>query len=222
MNVDNELEVWREQWQSDTTVPPDLRRTVERQSRFMKIGLIADILVTITIGGAAIGWAVRAPQPGIVLLAVATWLFIGMAWTFTLTINRGAWSPSAHSTAAFVDLSVRRCRGRLTAVWFGAGLFVLQLVFCLGWIYRNSAAHRQPLPTWLFFGSTSIDIVWVCSAAFFGFLIWYRRRKRAELASLLDVLEQVTEAAPIRPRWPRPEGARGLRRGKRNRGGTGG
>ncbi len=58
MNVDNELEVWRRQWQSDTTVPLDLRRKVERQSRFMKIILFADILVTITIGGAA-GWAVQ-------------------------------------------------------------------------------------------------------------------------------------------------------------------
>ena len=49
MNVDTELEVWRQQWQSVTTVPLDLRRKVERQSLFMKIAILADLLVTITI-----------------------------------------------------------------------------------------------------------------------------------------------------------------------------
>jgi hypothetical protein len=44
MNVDTELEFWRQQWQSGTTVPLDLRRKMERQSRFMKINLIGEIL----------------------------------------------------------------------------------------------------------------------------------------------------------------------------------
>jgi hypothetical protein len=187
MNVDTELEVWRQQWQSGTTVPPDLRRKVERQSRLMKIALLGDILVTITIGGATTGWAIRSPHPEIVLLAVATWVFIAVAWTFTLTVNRGKWSPSAQDTAAFVDLSVRRCRGRLAAVWFAAGLFVFQIVFVLGWVYRNSPVHRQPLLTWLLFGSIPIDIVWMCTVAFFVFLAWYRRRKRAELNYFLGL-----------------------------------
>jgi hypothetical protein len=228
MNIDIELEAWRQQWQSGATVPLDLRRRVERQSRFMKIALIGDILVTITIGGATTGWAFRSPQPDIVLLAVATWVFIATAWTFTLTVNRSNWSPSAQDTAAFVDLSVRRCRGRLSAIWFAAGLFVFQIVFVLGWVYRNSPAHRQPLLTWLFFGSIPIDVVWLCTLAFFAFLVWYRRRKRTELASLLSLREQMTDAAAdignkpqikswILRNWPRLGGARGVRRSKRNR-----
>ena len=63
MNVDTELETWRRQWQSGITVPLDLRKKVERQSRFMKIALMGDILVTITIGGARTDWAIRSPQP---------------------------------------------------------------------------------------------------------------------------------------------------------------
>jgi len=195
MNMDTELEAWRRQWQSGATVPLDLRRRVERQSRFMKIALFGDILVTIVIGGAAAGWAFRSPQPDIVLFAVATWVFIATAWIFTLTVNRGNWSPSAQDTAAFVDLSVRRCRGRLSAIWFAAGLFLFQSVFVLGWVYRNSPAPRQPLWTWLFFGSIPIDVVWLCTLAFFAFLVWYRRRKRTELAGLLSLREQMTDAA---------------------------
>lgn len=189
MSVDTELEVWRQQWQSDTTVPLDLRRKVERQSLLMKFALLADILVTITIGGATIGWSVRSPQPENVLLAVATWIFIATAWTFSLTVNRGAWAPSAQETAAFVALSVRRCRGRLLAVWFAAGMYLFQMVFVLGWVYHNSQAHRQSLFTWLLFGSIPVDIVWLSTVGFFGFLVWFRRKKRAELAYLLSLQE---------------------------------
>ena len=189
MNVDAELEFWRQQWQSGTTVPLDLRRKVERQSRFMKIALLMEILVTVTIGGATIGWAVLSPQPKSILLAVETWIYIATAWTFSLSRNRGAWAPSAQDTAAFVALSVRRCRSRLAAVWFAAGMYLFQIVFVLGWVYRNSPAHRQSLFSWLLFGSIPIDIVWLCTVAFFGFLVWFGRRKRAELAYLLGLQE---------------------------------
>jgi len=46
MNADTELDMWREQWQSETAIPADLRRKVERQSRAMKLGVINAILVT--------------------------------------------------------------------------------------------------------------------------------------------------------------------------------
>ncbi len=190
MNIDSELDLWRRQWQSETAVPLDLRRKVKRQSRFMKIVLLADILVTIGIGGGAIAWAVRSPQPDILLLAVVTWLFISAAWAFSFTVNRGAWSAAALDTAAFLDVSIRRCRGRLAAVRFGAGLFLCEIAFCLGWIHHHAPHHRTPLLPWLLFSSLFIDIVWLCTLAFFAFLFWYRRKKRAELAWLLGLQGQ--------------------------------
>jgi hypothetical protein len=194
MNVDTELDVWRRQWQSDTTVPLDLRRRVERQSRFMKLNLIGEILVTIIFGGTITEWAARSPGAGLTLLAVGTWVYIAVAWTFGLIVNRGDWSPSAQNSAAFIDLSVRRCRGRLAAVRFAAGMFLFQLAFILAWVYHYSPARSTSFLTWLFFGSIPIDIVWVCTAAFFGFLVWYRRRKRAELAYLLHCKAEGSQA----------------------------
>jgi hypothetical protein len=47
MSMDTELETWRREWQSETAVPADLRRRVERQSRWLKVGIAADILVTV-------------------------------------------------------------------------------------------------------------------------------------------------------------------------------
>ena len=182
MNLDTELDVWRREWQSETAVPADLRRRVERQSRWLRIGIAADILVTVLIGGGVLVLAARSPLPDMLLLAAVTWSFIAAAWAFRLTITRGLWSPSAVNTAAFVDLSIKRCRAQLAATLFGAGLFVCEMVFCLGWIYRHSAP-RPPLVAWLF-GSITNILVWLFSLAFFAFLAWYRRKKRAELAWL--------------------------------------
>ena len=187
MSLDTELETWRRAWQSDAPVPPDLRRRVERQSRWMKIGTAADILVTVVIGGGVIAMAARSPQPAMLLLAGVTWTFIAAAWAFRLSISRGLWSPAAMDTAAFVDLSARRCRAQLKATLFGAGLYVCELTFCLGWIYRQSMPRVALLP-WLF-GSFSNGLVWLLTLAFFIFIARYRRKKRAELAWLLSLRE---------------------------------
>lgn len=187
MSPDNELDLWRRQWQSENAIPFNLRRRVERQSRLMRIALLADILVTIVIGGGSIAWALRSPQPDIAALAAATWLFLAAAWFFRFRISRGNWSPAAVDTASFIDLSIRRCRASLAAARFGAVLYAVQLAFCLGWIYHHAPQPKRPLLAWLFFGSLSIDIVWVATLAFFAGLIWHRRRKRAELAYLLEL-----------------------------------
>jgi hypothetical protein len=52
--------------------------------------------------------------------------------------------------------------------------------------------------TWLFFSSLRIDIVWLATLAFFGFLIWYRRNQRAELAHLVTLRAQISPSADER------------------------
>ena len=191
MNTDVELDIWREQWQAETAVPVSLRRSVERQSRWMKIGFIADTVVTLVMGGGSTAWALRSMDPDVVLVAAATWLFLAAAWAFVLLVNRGLWAPSALDTAAFVDLSVRRCQGTLTTTWFAAGLYVSEVAFGLGWGYKHSIQSRMTLWNWLWFSSLRIDIVWICTMAFFGAIVWYRRKKRVELARLLKLREEM-------------------------------
>lgn len=192
MNTDVELEIWQEQWQRDTAVPVNLRRSVERQSRLMKLGLLADTLVTIVMGGGATALAFLSSEPGVGLVAVATWLFLAAAWTFVLTANRGLWAPSALDTATFVDLSVRRCQSALTTIWFAGALFLCEVAFGLGWGYKHSVQGHTPLGNWLWFSSLRIDIVWICTVAFFGAMAWYRGKKRAELTSLLKLRGEMT------------------------------
>jgi len=190
MNADVELEIWREQWQTEETIPVDLRKKVEKQSRWMRIGVVGDIAVTVVIGGGSTAWTLMSKDSGITLVAVASWLFLGAAWTFVLTANRGLWSPSSLDTAGFVDLSIRRCRSALRAVWAACALFIVEIVFGLSWAYTYSNV-RPPLLKWLFFGSLRIDLVWLCTATFVGMVIWFRNKKRSELEELLRLREEI-------------------------------
>ena len=82
MKLDAELELWREQWQSSSESPvlTGLRKRVARESLYMRIMLMTDILVTAVIGGATLALAIRNPRPATIILAAATWLFITVAW----------------------------------------------------------------------------------------------------------------------------------------------
>ena len=113
MEPDPELESWRRQWQTDEVIPQDLRQRVERETRNLRHGIYAQIAVTVVMGGGAAGWAVVSQRPIAVALAAGIWLFIAIAWATSLGLTRDIARPSAATTAAFLDLSIQRCRRRL-------------------------------------------------------------------------------------------------------------
>jgi hypothetical protein len=184
MNLDLELETWRREWQSVSPVAPDLRKRVDRQSRLLKLALVADTLVTIGIGGGTAAWAIVSPQVDIVLLAVVTWILLGVAWAFRLRITRGNWGPASLDTSAFVAFLIARCRAQLAGIRFGAVLFAVNLSFSLAWVYRH-----QPRPRIAWFG-WPMDLVWLATLAFYIFLPWWNRRKMKELDWLLSLQAQ--------------------------------
>jgi hypothetical protein len=184
---DLELEAWREQWQAESKVPADLRRKVARGTRNMRLMLALEVLVTVTIGGGSILWAALVPRAEMFVLACAVWIFLAAAWSFAIVSRRGTWSPAALTTAEFVGLSIRRCRGRLAAMRFGVWLYFAEVVFCLAWLYRDPA-RRVPGPA-IVYG--------VVTPLFLMGLARYRRKTRAELASLLELQSQEAEPRPF-------------------------
>ena len=188
MNLDAELDLWREQWQSSSQAPllSDLRKRVARQSRGMRFALAGDILVTVSIGGGAVAWTVLDPRPETVILAGAIWVFIAIAWIFAILNRRGSWSPSAATTSAFVDLSIRRCRANLRTTTFGAALGFCELAFGLAWVF-----HEVSEPLWPFLTSIPLIIVWLCTLIFVASLLLYRKKKRADLAYLLTLQREL-------------------------------
>jgi hypothetical protein len=184
MKLDAELELWRDQWQASREAPEltGLSKRVARESLYMRIMLTADILVTVVIGGGTVALALRDPRPATAILATATWLFIAGAWIFGLSNRKNAWSPSASTTAAFLDLSIRRCRGSLRAVKFGAILYAVEMTFCLSWVIHESG----PL------SSTLIIVVTLITLILATLLIWYRRKKQTDLSYLLNLQRDLT------------------------------
>ena len=151
--------------------------------------MIGPVLVTVLIGGPIAERAVTSPQPEAVVLAVEVWLFIIVTWIGSLWIGRGTWRPLAETTAAFVDLAVRRCRSNLRAIQFGAVLYLGQLLFVLFWSLRYSSVGL-----WALLTSWSVVLLgWLGVPAVFGLFFWYTHRKRSELAYLLDVQQQLAD-----------------------------
>lgn len=193
MSRDFDLEALREDWQTEDSVPSTLRGDVERQSRRMKIGLAGDIAVTVIIGGGSTAWALLSGQKDAGYVAFGTWMFIAAAWMFVLLINRGLWSPSATDATTFLALSIRRCQASLAATWFAAALFVSEMVFGLTWAYTHADLHES-VGRWLLFSSVRIGVVWFATVAFVVGLFWFRKKKKRELAKLLDLRKGMLEA----------------------------
>jgi hypothetical protein len=174
---DLELEAWREQWQADAEVPADLRLKVARGTRNMRLMLGLEGLVTVVISGGYTIWAAVDRSTEMLVLAAEVWVFTAALWTVAFLTRRRTWSPSAMTTADFVDLSIRRCRGKLVSLRFSVWLYFAQVIFSLTWLYRVPA-RRVPAPAIVYGVVTPIFLAGVAH---------FRRKTRAELASLLEL-----------------------------------
>ena len=185
-------ENWRRVWQgrSESAVDEDaverLRRRVLRETSSIKLGLIAPILVTLGVGGHVV-WRARTGQAFDVFLAAETWLFIVVVWVGSLWIARGTYRPLADTTAAFVDVSIRRREANLRGATFGACLYVFQLVFLVLAMARASPAGIASVLT----SNAVIVLGGVGVPTGLAALYWFRRRQRADLERLRELKRQL-------------------------------
>ena len=181
MDADVELQSWRTQWKTSASVVPDLKARVERETRIMQWILAGEVLVTVVIGGSTLGWAVVSRRTDAIVLTIGTWNFIAIAWVMSFLLRRDARAPAAMSTAAFLDLSIIRCRRRREAVAAQALLYSAILTFDLVWIYL--AGHERPgvVP---FLTSGPIAWLWPLTAVLGVLALKKRRRLARELESL--------------------------------------
>jgi hypothetical protein len=193
MNTDAELAVWRRQWAAQTDTgndahwAEDLKRRVARDSRLMKIGLIAPILVTIGVGGGFTALALTSASPVNVVLVAEVWFFIAVAWAGCLWLARGTWRPLGETTAAFADISIRRCRSNVRTASFGVWLYLFQLAFTVLWHLNSLSVELTVLlTTW-----PVVLIGWLGLPAIFAWRFWFVRRQRAKLEHLLDLQRQL-------------------------------
>lgn len=193
MESDTELDTWRRQWQTDDVIPPDLRQRVERETRNLRRAVYAEIAVTAVMGGGVVAWALVSQRPIVLALAIGVWFFIAVAWVISIGLSRDVLKPSATTTTAFLDISIRRCRHRLRALMAQALLYVLILAFDLVWIYHYEAETR-PRDPWAFLTSGGVLVVWPVTAMLVAAAVWYRRRLHRELQNLLNLRRQLGDS----------------------------
>jgi len=193
MESDPELNTWRRQWQTTEVIPPDLRHRVERETRSLRRQRYASIAVTAIMGGGAGGWALVSQRPIAVALAIGVWFFIAIAWAVSHSLTRDILTPSADTTTAFLDLSIRRCRRQLQGLVAQGLLYVCIAAFDLVWgyHYQNEA---QPIDPRAFLTSGRMLVIWAALAVPIAIGVWYRSRRRNELKNLLSLRRQLDES----------------------------
>jgi hypothetical protein len=190
VNRDNELELWRQQWQTQVTVPLDLRETIDRQTRNMRLLMAAEVAVTVIFGGGSLLASLTLRRSDVTVLTGGIWLFLAVAWTFSQANRRGVWEPAAATTAAYLDLVILRAHRRLQAISFTSLSYIVFLSFNLGWVYHERAQY-EGTSVWAFLMSGPLFIIWASTALLAFLALWQRRRIARQLNNLVQLRREL-------------------------------
>src|SRR5262249_25021234 len=168
----------------------DLFRNVEKDTRYIRYYRTAEILATVVIGGSVTAAAFITKSAGSILLAGGTWLAILMAWTFSLRYTKGIWAPGAPTTAAYLDLSIRRCQWRVEDARYDSIQSILLTAFVLIVDYYLILDIRHKPPSLWLLGIIFFVIAPVLVAVF----EWRRSKAKSEMDSLTDLQRQLHES----------------------------
>ena len=190
---DEELNMWRREWRTQPAVPIELIRKVERQTVYMRLGkwvliLPLSILLATTVG------AVIHPTPINIILTIGMWLFTLIIGAYDTRKRKKLWAPAAETTAAYVELSIERCRHQseqLRVVKVAIPLMTAFILFALYRIFVESGKFESPTAYWIMIAS----LAWSSCPIWFVFIVMGRaeRKARAELEYLLNLKSQVEE-----------------------------
>jgi len=185
--TDDELEVWRRQWRSQPQVPLELIRKVERETVNMRLSWISQILPAL-IGAATIVGAVITQNISWILLAGGTWVFILIGWYFLVQNYKGVWEPSAATTAAYVELSIERCRRTLNDIRFSIVMMWLltAFVFIADYQILKGTGGLTTTSDFLIVAAAFAFATVIVSIVFI-YQIRKRRRTKTELEYLLNL-----------------------------------
>jgi hypothetical protein len=193
---DDELETWRREWHAQPTVPLDLIRRVERQTLYMRLDWAAQVLPAL-VGASTVIAAVVVRTLAWIVLASGIWVFIIVGWWFMNQNMKGTWAPVAETTAAYVGLSIERCRRKLTSLRFDMAFAVLLTAFVILMVYRvlASAGVLRTVANFMFMYAAFLLAI---AAVVFMVLAQLRKRRKteSELAYLLELQRKLENVRP--------------------------
>lgn len=191
MSTDTELHAWQRQWREQSlpaTTADDLARSVRKGTSLARNWTIAAAVLTVvmlvpllqrTLSGSA--------NPRFV---IGVLLFVVLVWSSTMWLARGTWRPRDESTAAFLDVSIKRCRAAMVGAPVGIVIYAAELLYVL------LSVHRLEGVEWgtLLRSAPVVLIGWIGAPLYVASQIWYARRQRARLRRLQELQAQLAAA----------------------------
>ena len=191
-SLDTELRAWQREWREQTlpsTSVEELARSVQRGNRHAIYGTVAAALLTII----AIVPLVRRAIAGTIdtQFLAGVLIIVALVWVTALWLARGTWRPRDESTAAFLEVSIRRCRAAMLGVPVAFVLYAAELIYVLVSMQRIEAVDMGSLLR----SPQFIAVGWVGGPVYLAGQLWYGHRQRQRLNRLRLLQAQLAGTA---------------------------
>lgn len=197
-----DLAAWTREWQAAEPAPAPmsstttssatwkrLRRQVESRGRLLRWVLAGEVMAVLAGSGAVFALAFRFGRPlDLAFAGSLSAFFVGLL-AYALWNRRGLWSAAAESTAAFLDLALRRNERRQRTLRWLVWMVVGELVLLVTWLLSLPGARdRGLLEHGRLLGLAAAVLALV--AAWVVMAKRYSRRERERLLALRSELEE--------------------------------
>jgi hypothetical protein len=192
MNAPPDLEQLKQRWQAQAVPGPDvaaLRERVGIDTRAHQRTLVLVGLATLLVMVVTLLYAWRSARAAAWVSFVFTTAFATVVWLVALWLSRGTWRPRDESTAAYLDVSIQRCKSVIVAAPVGILLYLAGLAGTLAWKQRLLGADWGQMleaPSMILAGWIGAPLYSLC-------MLWNAKRQRRRLAVLVDLQRQLRE-----------------------------
>ena len=191
-NAFQELDRMKQRWQAQSATGPDLAALQDRvaaENRGQRRTVVVVGSLTLLVLAATGIRALLGDGPNAWFGFVFTAAFATLVWLVALLLSRGTWRPRDGSTAAYLEVSIRRCKSVIVAAPIGVVLYIAGLTGSL-----VSKQRLLGLDWGDMLGAPSMIIAgWIGAPLYTFSMLWNARRERKRLALLQDLKQQLGE-----------------------------
>ena len=112
--MDIELEIWRREWRTRTEPLPELKKKIRHHNLQM---IVAVTIICVFLALSTIE-ALRTQSSLMTGLAVGFWFTSLLVGSYAWWVRRRAWTPTAQTTAAYLELSYNRAIAKARTIRF--------------------------------------------------------------------------------------------------------
>lgn len=191
MNALHDMKHMKARWQEQSAAGPDLaalRERVAADNTSHRRTLWVVALTTIAVLLITFGSAWQGTRSAAWFSFAFTTAFAAVVWVVALWLSRGTWQPRDGSTAAYLEVSIQRCRSVILAAPVGVVLYLAGLAGSLAWKQKLLGLEWEQLLT----APTMVIAGWIGAPLYTVGMLWNAQRHRKRLALLLDLRRQLS------------------------------